>query len=408
LSHVRLLAGRDLTAGPEGLNDHLRRLGPVPAGGPEVIEVLTRSGLTGRGGASFPLGIKWQTVATHSRGTAVVVANGAEGEPHSKKDRLLMTTRPHLILDGAFLAARAVRAKQVVLYLGEEHHAARQSMSDALAERSDEERRIVRTVSSPARYVAGASSAAVHLVNAGIATPTTTPPSAHESGVNGAPTLVQNVETLAYAALIARNGDAWYRSAGRRGATGTLLVTMSGGVAGPGVLEIEAGTTVAEATEMAGGATEPPGALLVGGYFGSWVDAPQSWDLPLDAAALRTRGLSLGCGVIGLLPQSRCGVCETAGIMRYLAAESSAQCGPCFFGLRALADACSRIAERGSNPVDMQRLQRWANEVKGRGSCHHPDGAVMFLQSALKTFAGDFAQHPAHWRSQAPEARRPA
>jgi NADH:ubiquinone oxidoreductase subunit F (NADH-binding) len=380
----------------------------VPAGGPEIIEVLTRSGLTGRGGASFPLGIKWRTVATHSRGTAVVVANGAEGEPHSKKDRLLMTTRPHLILDGAFLAARAVRAKQVVLYLGEEHHAARQSMSDALAERSDEERRIVRTVSSPARYVAGASSAAVHLVNAGIATPTTTPPSAHESGVNGAPTLVQNVETLAYAALIARNGDAWYRSAGRRGATGTLLVTMSGGVAGPGVLEIEAGTTVAEATEMAGGATEPPGALLVGGYFGSWVDARQSWDLPLDAAALRTRGLSLGCGVIGLLPQSRCGVCETAGIMRYLAAESSAQCGPCFFGLRALADACSRIAERGSNPVDMQRLQRWANEVKGRGSCHHPDGAVMFLQSALKTFAGDFAQHPAHWRSQAPEARRPA
>lgn len=408
MSHLRLLAGRDLTAGPEGLNDHLRRMGPLPAGGPEVIEVLTRSGLAGRGGASFPLGLKWRTVATHSRGTAVVVANGAEGEPHSKKDRVLMTTRPHLILDGAFLAARAVRAKQVVLYLGEEHHAAMRSMSAALAERSDEERRMVRTVTSPARYVAGSSSAAVHLVNAGIATPTTAPPSAHESGVNSAPTLVQNVESLAHAALIARYGETWYRSAGRRGAAGTLLVTMSGGVAGPGVLEIEAGTTVAEAVEMAGGATEPPGAVLVGGYFGAWVDAQQAWELPLDATALRTRGLSLGCGVIGLLPQSRCGVCETAGIMRYLAAESSAQCGPCFFGLRALADACSRIAERGSNPVDVQRLQRWAGEVMGRGACHHPDGAVMFLQSALKTFAGDFAQHPAHWRGQPPEARRPA
>jgi len=282
------------------------------------------------------------------------------------------------------------------------------SMSAALAERSDEERRMVRTVTSPARYVAGSSSAAVHLVNAGIATPTTAPPSAHESGVNSAPTLVQNVESLAHAALIARYGETWYRSAGRRGAAGTLLVTMSGGVAGPGVLEIEAGTTVAEAVEMAGGATEPPGAVLVGGYFGAWVDAQQAWELPLDATALRTRGLSLGCGVIGLLPQSRCGVCETAGIMRYLAAESSAQCGPCFFGLRALADACSRIAERGSNPVDLQRLQRWAGEVMGRGACHHPDGAVMFLQSALKTFAGDFAQHPAHWRGQPPEARRPA
>jgi NADH:ubiquinone oxidoreductase subunit F (NADH-binding) len=403
-----LLAGRDLTAGPEGLNDHLRRLGPLPAGGPEIIDLLTRSGLTGRGGASFPLGLKWRTVATHARGTAVVVANGAEGEPHSKKDRLLMTTRPHLVLDGAFLAARAVRAKQVVLYLGEEHHAARQSMAAALAERSDDERRLVRTVSSPARYVAGASSAAVHLVNAGIATPTTAPPSAHESGVNGAPTLVQNVESLAHAALIARYGEDWYRSAGRRGAAGTLLVTMTGGVAGPGVLEIEAGTTVGEAVEMAGGASEAPGAVLVGGYFGSWVDAQQAADLPLDALALHTRGLSLGCGVIGLLPRSRCGVCETAGIMRYLATESSAQCGPCFFGLRALADACSRIAERGSNPADLQRLQRWANEVKGRGACHHPDGAVVFLQSALETFAADFAQHPAHWRAHPTDAQRPA
>ena len=403
-----MLAGRDLTAGPEGLTDHLRRLGPLPARGAEVIDLLTRSGLTGRGGASFPLGLKWRTVATHSRGTAVIIANGAEGEPHSKKDRLLMTTRPHLVLDGAFLAARAVRAKQVVLYLGEEHHSARQSMAAALAERSDDERRVVRTISSPARYVAGASSAAVHLVNAGIATPTTAPPSAHESGVNGAPTLVQNVESLAHAALIARYGEDWYRSAGRRGAAGTLLVTMTGGVAGPGVLEIEAGTTVGEAVEMAGGASEAPGAVLVGGYFGSWVDAQQASDLPLDASALHTRGLSLGCGVIGLLPKSRCGVCETAGIMRYLATESSAQCGPCFFGLRALADACSRIAERGSNPADLQRLQRWANEVKGRGACHHPDGAVVFLQSALETFAADFAQHPAHWRAHPTDAQRPA
>jgi NADH:ubiquinone oxidoreductase subunit F (NADH-binding) len=159
---------------------------------------------------------------------------------------------------------------------------------------------------------------------------------------------------------------------------------------------------------MAGGAAEPAGAVLVGGYFGAWVDAQQAADLPLDAATLHQRGLSLGCGVIGLLPASRCGVCETAGIMRYLAAESSAQCGPCFFGLRALADACSRIAERGSNPVDLQRLQRWANEVTGRGACHHPDGAVIFLQSALETFAADFAHHPAHWRAQPTEARKPA
>jgi NADH:ubiquinone oxidoreductase subunit F (NADH-binding) len=258
----------------------------------------------------------------------------------------------------------------------------------------------VRVVAAPARYLAGESSAAVHLTNAGAATPTTAPPSPHESGIDGAPTLVQNVESLAHVALIARYGDAWFRSAGRRGAAGTVLITVSGAVANAGVLEVEAGTTIGEAVTLAGGLSEPAGAVLVGGYFGAWVSADHAWGLPIDAAALQNLGLALGCGVIGALPASRCGVCETAGIMRYLAGESSAQCGPCFFGLRALADACSRVAERGTNSEDMHRLQRWSIEVRGRGACKHPDGAAGFMLSALKTFAGEFANHPAHWRRQ--------
>jgi NADH:ubiquinone oxidoreductase subunit F (NADH-binding) len=400
MSALRLLAGKHLMAGPESLADHVHRLGPLPPARHELIATLDRSGLMGRGGASFPLGAKWRSVAAKSRGSAVVIVNGAEGEPQSRKDRLLMTTRPHLILDGAFLAARTVRARQVVIYIGEEHEAAREAMARALGERPEADARLARIVSAPNRYVAGESSAAVHLVNSGIATPTTTPPQPHERGVGAAPTLVQNVESLAHVALIARHGDAWYRSAGRRGAFGTLLITVAGGVTGPGVFEVEAGTTVGEATALAGGASEPTEAVLIGGYFGSWVESAEAWELPLDAVALRARGLSLGCGVIGVLPASSCGVCATARVMRFLASESSAQCGPCFFGLRALADACDRLAERGTNPHDIQRLERWATEVRGRGACRHPDGAVMFLQSALKTFSAAFAGHPAHWRRQ--------
>ena len=378
----------------------MRRLGAPALGGRALIEALGRSGLTGRGGAAFPVGTKWKTVAAASKGRAVVIANGAEGEPQSHKDRLLMTTRPHLILDGAFLAARALRANQVVIYIGEEHGSAWMSMERALAERHEAERRIAHMVAAPHRYVAGESSAAVHLVEAGIATPTTTPPHPHERGVASAPTLVQNVETLAHIALIARYGDAWYRSAGRRGAAGTILITIAGGVKTSGILEVEAGTTVEEAVAMAGGLSEPAAALLIGGYFGAWVPAAKAWALPLDAAALRAQGLNLGCGVIGVLPATRCGVCDTARIMRYLATESSAQCGPCFFGLRALSDACSRVAERGTNRDDLARLKRWAVEVQGRGACKHPDGAVIFLRSALSTFAEGFASHPAHWRQQ--------
>lgn len=400
MSQLRLLAGRDLMAGPESLAEHNRRLGPLPPAGHALIETLDRSGLSGRGGASYPVGVKWRSVAAKSRGSAVVVVNGAEGEPQSRKDRLLMTTRPHLILDGAFLAARTVRAGQIVIYVGEEHEAARAAMARALGDRPEADARLARIVSAPNRYVAGESSAAVHLVNAGIATPTTTPPHPRERGVASAPTLVQNVESLAHVALIARYGDPWYRSAGRRGASGTLLITVAGAVAGPGVFEVEAGATIAEAVALAGGASEPAEAVLVGGYFGNWVQAAEAWELPLDAGALRERGLSLGCGVIGVLPKSSCGVCATARVMRFLASESSAQCGPCFFGLRALADACDRVAERGTNPHDIQRLERWATEVRGRGACRHPDGAVMFLQSALKTFSAAFAAHPAHWRRQ--------
>jgi NADH:ubiquinone oxidoreductase subunit F (NADH-binding) len=361
-------------------------MSPLPRAGGELIEAIQRAGLVGRGGAGFPTEVKWRAVAERSRGQAVIVVNGAEGEPQSKKDRVLMSMRPHLVLDGAFLAARVLHARRVVLYIGERHDAARAAMLRALAERPDQDRRITSLVSAPARYVAGQEAAAVHMINEAIATPTTAPPYPFERGVDGAPTLVQNVETLAHVALVARTGLP----------SSTNLVTMAGAVARPGVIEVEPGTTIGGAIERAGGAAGSARAVLVGGYFGSWVDTQRGWDIPLDHPALRQHGLGLGCGVIGVLSHGRCPVCETAGIMRYLAGESSAQCGPCFFGLRALADAVTRIAELGTNSQDLDRLRKWTVDVTGRGACRHPDGAVVFLQSSLQVFADEFARHPAH------------
>ena len=383
---ARLFDGPELTSGPESYAAHSERLGPVPAVGKSLIDVLASSGLSGRGGAGFPVATKWSAVARHSHGKATILVNGAEGEPQSKKDRALMSTRPHLILDGAFIAARVLRANRIVLYIGETHSAARQIMLHALSERSPHEQRMVTLAAAPARYVAGQEMAAIHLVNEGVATPTTTPPYPFEHGVGGAATLVQNVETLAHVALVARNGHA----------TGTFLITVAGGVAAPGVLEIDGSVTVGDAIARAGGAVQAPSAILMGGYFGSWIAAERAWPLALDAARLKEAGYGLGCGVVGVLPAGRCPVCETAGIMRYLASESSAQCGPCFFGLRALSDAVGRIAQRGSNAEDLHRLRRWAVDVRGRGACRHPDGAAIFLSSALATFGHEFAFHEPH------------
>ncbi|HET9051167.1 MAG TPA: proton-conducting membrane transporter, partial [Candidatus Dormibacteraeota bacterium] len=219
MSGARLLDGPPASAGMEPAGAHGQRLGALPRGGPGLVDVLERSGLRGRGGASFPVGTKWRTV-TGRGGGAVVLVNGAEGEPLSHKDRVLMQCRPHLVLDGAVLAAQTVGADDVVLYIGEDHAGARAAMERAIAERGDERLR-VRLVAAPARYVAGEETAAVHSVNEGVALPTSTPPRPFERGVAGRPTLVQNVETLAHVALIARFGDAWFRDGGRDGAVGT-------------------------------------------------------------------------------------------------------------------------------------------------------------------------------------------
>jgi NADH:ubiquinone oxidoreductase subunit F (NADH-binding) len=204
-------------------------------------------------------------MAQRASGRAVVVVNGAEGEPASFKDRILMAHRPHLVVDGAILAADAVGADEVVFYVGEEHDAAGRAIGRAIAERSSELRLPVRLLKAPTGYVAGEASAAVNFIDSGVARPTTTPPRVSECGVGGAPTLVQNVESLAYAALIARFGERWYRSAGRSESRGTALITVTGAASVQGVREIELGTTVGEVATGSGAPAAGIQAVLVGG-----------------------------------------------------------------------------------------------------------------------------------------------
>ena len=399
-SEPRLLAGPDPGLGPEPYQAHLRRLGTLP-GPVGLIDVLERSGLGGRGGAGFPVGTKWRSIAGRPAGApAVVLANGCEGEPLSRKDRFLMTARPHLVLDGAFLAQRALGAERVILLVAGDLGEAHAAMAVALTERPEEERRSALLITAPARYVSGESSAAVNLANTGISVPTNVPPPPRERGVDGAPTLVQNVESLAHVALIARRGDAWFRSAGRGSAGGTFLATLYARGT-PVVRELDAGSSVGEALEASGGSLEETRAVLLGGYFGSWLPAADAWDLPLDQQALKELGLSLGSGVVAALHVAGCVVCETAAVMRYLAGESSAQCGPCFFGLRAIADACERVQDGRPQAGELERLRRWVGELPGRGACHHPDGATGFLRSALTRFGADFEAHRPHRRIRA-------
>ena len=252
-----------------------------------------RSGLTGRGGAGFPTGRKMRSVAAR-RGKAVVVANGAEGEPASCKDRLLLTRVPHLVLDGIALAAYAVGADEAHLVVHGQEADLMASLEHAIADRETlgVDQAPIQLTGIPARYVSSEQSSIVQYLSGGPARPTFSPPRPHERGVKGRPTLVNNVETLAHLALIARYGDGWFRSVGPPSAPGSTLVTVGGAVARPGVYEIEMGTPVGQVVMMAGGPSERLQALLVGGYFGAWLPAELAWQVPMTARrpARRWRG----------------------------------------------------------------------------------------------------------------------
>ena len=215
---------------------------------------MERSGLTGRGGAGFPTGRKMRSVAG-LRGPAVVLANGAEGEPASGKDRLLLTRLPHLVMDGITLAADAVGAGEAILCVHRQETGLLASLQQAAAERrsAGTDPVPIEIAGIPGRYVSSEQTAIASFLGGGPGKPAFTPPRLDERGLRGRPTLENNVETLAHLALIARYGDGWFRSLGLPAATGSALVTVGGAVARPGVYEIGLGTPIGDVVMMAGG-----------------------------------------------------------------------------------------------------------------------------------------------------------
>jgi NADH:ubiquinone oxidoreductase subunit F (NADH-binding) len=398
----RLLAG--IHAGrPVTLGEHLGRHGPLARISPRdtawLFGLVEASGLRGRGGSSFPTATKLRAVAAQ-RGRPVVVVNGTEGEPVSGKDRVLLRHAPHLVLDGAVTAATVLGARKVVVAVSEGAREELTVLGEAIASRvraSTDGRVACELAAVPPGFVSGEETALVRFLNGGPALPTTKPPLPFERGVGGAPTLVQNTETLAHLALIVRAGADWFRAVGTPAEPGSMLVTISGAVHRPGVHELAFGTPLSELVSRAGGFSEPPRAVLVGGYFGTWVSAADAELLRLSDADLGRRGAALGAGAIAVLPASACGVVETARVVGYLAGESAGQCGPCVHGLAAISDSLAGLAglagrERaGDGRVLVRRLA----QVTGRGACRHPDGVARLVHSTLAVFADEVKRHAA-------------
>ncbi|QCB96346.1 hypothetical protein E5206_04905 [Arthrobacter sp. PAMC25564] len=374
-----------------GFRDHLETFGPldVRSIGPGFIAELEKSGLTGRGGAAFA---SWRKLAATAQARSagllparpVVIANGAEGEPLSFKDRTLLANSPHLVIDGLLVATRAVVGSEMYLYATA---ASLSGVGQAIAERPDARR--IRLVEAPETFISGEASAAVNAISTGTALPLDKRRRLSESGVKGRPTLVLNVETLAHVGLIARYGAPWFRSVGTPRDPGTRLVSVSGACQDQ-VLEVAGNAALGTILHDAGIDAASLSAVLVGGYHGRWV---KPLDYQLSPAGPVNQAVRPGAGVIHALSVEQCGLAATARILDYLAAESARQCGPCMFGLPAMAGVLNRIAAGERNPQLPRELDRLSRLVAGRGACHHPDGTIGLVSSALEVFSADVKAH---------------
>jgi NADH:ubiquinone oxidoreductase subunit F (NADH-binding) len=360
IGQPRLLAGLDHHAALD-YAAHLATHGPLPpTDRPRLTALLDAIALRGRGGAGFPLARKIEATPEG----AEVIVNGSESEPASVKDRTLLRRSPHLVLDGALAVATAVRARRVVVAVHDAASAA--AVRQAIAERQAR----VQVEQTHGGFVAGEARAVRRALAGGPAVP---PGRRAHLAPHG--TLLSNVETFAQLAVALRLGPHRFRDTGSHAEPGTTLLTVSGAVAYPGVVEIPIGTPLG--IVLGAAQASAPQAVIIGGYHGSW--HPPSADIPLAGSA------GLGAGVVAVLDHSTCGWGELVRVAGWLAAQSARQCGPCRYGLPALAHDLAR--------GDIPAALRHATAVDGRGACHHPDGTARFITTALHLLPDEIERH---------------
>ncbi|MFJ3231025.1 NADH-ubiquinone oxidoreductase-F iron-sulfur binding region domain-containing protein [Streptomyces sp. NPDC086787] len=372
--------GHPGSGGDESLAQYLAVGGYAPVPAPDrLLGRIDEAGLRGRGGAGFPAAVKLRSVRD-APGPPVVVANGEEGEPGSVKDRWLLRHRPHLVLDGLRLAAAVTGAGRACVYLSDAP--AEYAVRQALAEQpQDLPVDVVRTTPS---YVAGEETAVVRRIDGGPALPTAKPPRPFERGVGGAPTLVANVETLARIAVL----HSWPGAA--HTVVGAHLVTLAGPGGRAALVEAPAGTGLGALAESCGHGAA--GAVLLGGMFGGLYGA--GWAaLPLDQDRLAAAGGALGCGAMYFPHPDECPVSVAAEATAYLAAQSARQCGVCVSGTGALAGALTALALGKAEADTSDRLERWSQQLVGRGACGLLDAAARIAGSLLTHFPGLVAGH---------------
>lgn len=396
---LRLL-GRIGSVDPNSLDEYRASGGysslakAIEIGSDSVIAELKASNLKGRGGAAFPIGIKWEGVARSSDLVRYVICNADESEPGTFKDRVLMEGDPFAVVEAMTIAGLTVGAERGYVYIRAEYPLATARLTAAIqaaesagllgGDVAGSGRRFDLEIRSGAgAYICGEETALMNSIEGGRGEPRNKPPFPTQVGLFGRPTVINNVETLVNVLDIVRDGGAAFSAIGTEQSTGTKLFCLSGDVAVPGVYEVEFGVTLGELIDLAGGVsgTGNLSAVLLGGAAGSFVSADQM-DMPLTFEGTRTHDASLGSGVVMVFDDRTDFRAVTRRIAEFFRDESCGQCVPCRVGTVRQEELLAR--HLGGGPLENDLLDELAMVMADASICGLGHTASVAIRSAMK------------------------
>ncbi|MBM3216364.1 NADH-quinone oxidoreductase subunit L [Candidatus Poribacteria bacterium] len=369
----------------------------------EVVEAITRSGLRGRGGAGFPTGVKWATVAKTAADRKYVICNADEGDPGAFMDRSVLESDPHRVLEGMAIAAYAIGAEQGYIYVRGEYPLAISRLQTAI--RQARRLGIVggRVLDTPfsfrvdirvgaGAFVCGEETALMASIEGGRGTPRPRPPFPAESGLWGAPTLINNVETFANVPPIIRNGPEWFAGIGTEKSKGTKVFALAGKIRNTGLVEVPMGTTLREIVQVIGGGV-PDGkevkAVQTGGPSGGCIPASEL-DTPVDYESLAEIGSIMGSGGMIVMDEETSMVDVARFFMEFCMDESCGKCIPCRAGTVQMHRLLKKVLSGGATQADLAKLSKLCDLVKNTSLCGLGQTAPNPVLSTMRHFPEEY------------------
>ena len=372
----------------------------------EVIAAITQSGLRGRGGAGYPTGLKWSTVAKANGPRKFVVCNGDEGDPGAFMDRSVMEDDPHRVLEGMAIAAYAVGASHGYIYVRAEYPRAIKRLKTAIS-RAERHGLLGSGIAGTSfsfsidlrvgagAFVCGEETALIASVQGNRGTPRPRPPYPAMSGLWSCPTLINNVETLGSIAPIIRCGAPWYAAIGTEKSHGTKVFCLTGAIKNTGLIEVPMGITLRDIVFDIGGGI-PNGrkfkAVQTGGPSGGCIPE-QYLDMPVDYESLREVGSIMGSGGMIVMDDSSCMVDVARFFMEFCMSESCGKCIPCRVGTAEMYKLLTRIATGTATMNDLSKLEELCNMVRETSLCGLGQSAPNPVVSTLRYFREEYLAH---------------